>query len=381
MRFHILLSLAISCMASPCKPSSSSSDIATPTSELSFAESSSAVSSVTWSASSTKSTTLETSGTSTIASTESSGATSSVTLSPSATESTSLETFETTAIASTVSVSSTYSASTMVSTSNLNTETASPTTTTKSLFRTTTDSSDITTSSPATASSTLTSATIAPESTDSAITSVPASTSTSDSAISTTSISTIEAETSFTSTAVSTTGSTTTSPDTTTTSAAALPTFKAVVQNAPGAGHAIGWTTSPLGYGSAWRQTPLMTIEPDTGHLVMNGNARVCGVYFFVGPNARTGYARLQSCVEPMLANSAHVTCEMDHADGLQCSIPALTCVKEDTVVTCTDSGAKWTQFYAESVISGVSWLVALGTADKKSPDLAHSFEVSAQIA
>ncbi|KAK7574941.1 hypothetical protein V3481_016909 [Fusarium oxysporum f. sp. vasinfectum] len=123
MRFHILLSLGLGCMASPCKPSSSA--VTTAATESS--------------------------------STETSNPTSTIALSASMTEAMSSETSELSTISSIVSpgsIASTESVSTILSTSSFTTEASSaPTTDATTLFTTTSASPDTTASSPATTSS------------------------------------------------------------------------------------------------------------------------------------------------------------------------------------------------------------------------------------
>ncbi|RKK43487.1 hypothetical protein BFJ67_g9637 [Fusarium oxysporum f. sp. cepae] len=123
MRFYILLSLGLGCMASPCKPSSSA--VTTAATESSSTETSNPTSTIALSASMTEAMSSETSELSTISS-----------------------------IVSTGSIASTESVSTILSTSNFITEASSaPTTDATTLFTTTSASPDTTTSSPATTSS------------------------------------------------------------------------------------------------------------------------------------------------------------------------------------------------------------------------------------
>ncbi|KAI7771499.1 hypothetical protein LZL87_010939 [Fusarium oxysporum] len=123
MRFHILLSLGLGCMASLCKPSSSS--VATAATESSSIETSNPTPTIIFSASITEAMSSETSELSTISS-----------------------------IVSTGSTGSTESVSSILSTSSFTAEASSASTTdATTVFTTTSASPDTTTSSPATTSS------------------------------------------------------------------------------------------------------------------------------------------------------------------------------------------------------------------------------------
>ncbi|KAF5000352.1 hypothetical protein FGRMN_1820 [Fusarium graminum] len=102
----------------------------------------------------------------------------------------------------------------------------------------------------------------------------------------------------------------------------------------------------------AWTEAAL-TVEPGTGHLVLDNSLFICGSY-----NDGKDTAVLSVCAYPPPVLSNLVVCQAATGNQLECSVPGKTCTRIAGQVQCVDNGVVWDTSYVEEWIPDTDWYV-----------------------